>query len=439
MLLEVNRPRHLIVGRPPIELANAERWRCLNRFKVVLLVEPEDRPEWEIRLSDVHFVRVLEYDASLAYELQANIRRALELVNGEPYNAIYVTFRPDDELQDAVNTRLGTIQVGGAVGDVMPDIFLRDFPGDLAQVGNQVGLRRLGLLAESLAVVADGVALGDAGQIVSQPRYFRRQPHIHDRDELADVEVIFLGRYFPVSDVRHEKHQLTRRILKAKECDPRGHILAQALGDALHKLALRNPTIDIITRVPPKQSRPNDHVRWLLRKGCRSADTKFGDNPSLESRFNLDVLCCARDYPPQKDARSYENRDDNVKGAFKCITDVRAKHVVIVDDILTSGSTMAECARQVLNAGARSVTALVLAKNQNVVHAFSLDLACDVVGCSGTLHPIFKNTDPYAMFWGCSKFREDGCSGGKRYYEGLALSNQLNTRDDLSLEEDIEF
>lgn len=43
------------------------------------------------------------------------------------------------------------------------------------------------------------------------------------------------------------------------------------------------------------------------------------------------------------------------------------------------------------------------------------------------------------MFWGCSKFREDGCSGGKRYYDGLALSNQLNTRDDLSLEEDIEF
>ena len=59
-------------------------------------------------------------------------------------------------------------------------------------------------------------------------------------------------------------------------------------------------------------------------------------------------------------------RDANVQGAFAVPPDgkaaVRGKRLVLVDDVLTSGATVDNCARVLLRAGALSVDVLVFAR-----------------------------------------------------------------------------
>ena len=53
-------------------------------------------------------------------------------------------------------------------------------------------------------------------------------------------------------------------------------------------------------------------------------------------------------------------RMENVKGAFRCTLDVEG-HVLLVDDVMTTGSTLNECARVLKLKGVERVTGLVLA------------------------------------------------------------------------------
>ena len=65
-------------------------------------------------------------------------------------------------------------------------------------------------------------------------------------------------------------------------------------------------------------------------------------------------------------AQSLLNRDErlkNVRGAFSVINPhmVNRKNILLVDDILTTGSTLNECARVLKESGAAFVAAAVVA------------------------------------------------------------------------------
>jgi ComF family protein len=57
-----------------------------------------------------------------------------------------------------------------------------------------------------------------------------------------------------------------------------------------------------------------------------------------------------------------EERRDNVRDAFRAAAAVAGRHVVIVDDVLTTGATSGECARALRAAGARRVGVLTVAR-----------------------------------------------------------------------------
>ena len=96
-----------------------------------------------------------------------------------------------------------------------------------------------------------------------------------------------------------------------------------------------------------------------------------GFNQSLElARWlaqNLDIPllnhACqrVRDTPPQS-ALPWKERGQNMRKAFICTEDLSGKHVAVVDDVMTSGASVNALARAMRQAGAREVSAWVVAR-----------------------------------------------------------------------------
>jgi ComF family protein len=74
-------------------------------------------------------------------------------------------------------------------------------------------------------------------------------------------------------------------------------------------------------------------------------------------------LCRVRNTPFQTRAASPQARQDNVRGAFRARRhiDLTGKKVLLIDDVLTTGSTAGEAARTLKHAGAARVIVAVLA------------------------------------------------------------------------------
>lgn len=73
-------------------------------------------------------------------------------------------------------------------------------------------------------------------------------------------------------------------------------------------------------------------------------------------------LCVkTRDTPPQT-RLPWKERRKNIRGAFVVEGGVAGCHVVVVDDVLTTGATLSELARNLKRAGAATVTGCVIAR-----------------------------------------------------------------------------
>ncbi|MEW6133864.1 MAG: ComF family protein [Pseudomonadota bacterium] len=68
-----------------------------------------------------------------------------------------------------------------------------------------------------------------------------------------------------------------------------------------------------------------------------------------------------RDTPPQAGLKR-EARRKNLRGAFSCNGKVAGLHVGVVDDVMTTGSTLDELAKTLKAAGAREVSCVVVAR-----------------------------------------------------------------------------
>ncbi|MCG6941097.1 MAG: ComF family protein [Thiohalocapsa sp.] len=81
--------------------------------------------------------------------------------------------------------------------------------------------------------------------------------------------------------------------------------------------------------------------------------------------LELPVLarCCerTRSTPPQA-ALEAKARKQNLRGAFRATADLTGAHVAVLDDVVTTGSTVAEVARVLLRAGAGRVDVWCVAR-----------------------------------------------------------------------------
>lgn len=77
----------------------------------------------------------------------------------------------------------------------------------------------------------------------------------------------------------------------------------------------------------------------------------------------LDGLLRIRQTEPQIELAA-DQRRDNVKGAFKCArpAEIADRRILLLDDVMTTGSTLDECAKELKKAGANAVIAITVAR-----------------------------------------------------------------------------
>ncbi len=113
---------------------------------------------------------------------------------------------------------------------------------------------------------------------------------------------------------------------------------------------------DAVTYVPisaqRRRRRGFDQSRLLAQHCCRL----WGVKP-------VRTLGKMRNNPPQSSVKTENERRKNVQGVFRVLpkAEVADRRVLIIDDITTSGATLAECADLLLEAGAASVVCAALA------------------------------------------------------------------------------
>ena len=113
---------------------------------------------------------------------------------------------------------------------------------------------------------------------------------------------------------------------------------------------------DIITPVPLHLSRERE------RGYNQSELLAMGISKSTGIPIANGLLARVRNTPPQVSMSTPEERRRNVVGAFECVGDAAGKRVLLVDDVVTTGATVAECSAQLRQAGAASIWVLSLGR-----------------------------------------------------------------------------
>src|SRR5437867_9249565 len=134
------------------------------------------------------------------------------------------------------------------------------------------------------------------------------------------------------------------------------HLIARWLRAALDDERLRNSHFDVIVPVPLHATRQRERGfnQASLLATLLSAQTSIPAKPVLE-RIR---------YTTTQTALDRSERMENLHNAFRLRknADVRGLRVLLIDDVLTTGSTLSECARVLKRAGAISVHAATAAR-----------------------------------------------------------------------------
>ena len=119
--------------------------------------------------------------------------------------------------------------------------------------------------------------------------------------------------------------------------------------------------VDLVVAVPM-------HWRRRVVRGCNSAEL-ISERLARSLRVPLArrLLKRRRNTLPQADLTPTQRRR-NVRGAFAHRTgyDIKGAHVLLADDILTTGATCSEAAKVLKTAGAARVTVAVAARGEGM-------------------------------------------------------------------------
>lgn len=152
-------------------------------------------------------------------------------------------------------------------------------------------------------------------------------------------------------------HHLREAILRGKFHGDTA--LLSALGTLLGRLIRARPFARAPEAIVPIPLHP---ARLRERGFNQSLEIAKGMAGELGLPPSPHLLERVRDTPSQRTLKR-EGRIANLKDAFRGHPAVRGKHILLADDVMTTGSTLKIASNALLKAGAASVSAAVLARD----------------------------------------------------------------------------
>lgn len=193
------------------------------------------------------------------------------------------------------------------------------------------------------------------------------RPKLVPSEVVCDGWIHAYGDYYPRRNAaQHLNSPWSRAVLQAKR---RQEDIIGRFGDiiASHLMGLLRPDSAYIITPVPGGSGPGN---GLFRSNDRTTTEILADcirrklAGSLRIRTAKLLVQARRKTKSQHQCRNMAERAANVCGLYALRPGVAltGEGIVLVDDIITSGATMAECARILREAGAKEVIGLALAR-----------------------------------------------------------------------------
>jgi HAD superfamily hydrolase (TIGR01549 family) len=281
----------------------------------------------------------------------------------------------DEGTDVAAATAAGAVSVGACWSRQVPREWRRWWPDvAVAQPEHLLDIERFEVLRPLAEVVlAGGVPAWHWGTLMR-----------------LEQAVLACGRYFTPEDVdRHPGHALSTLVLKAKNDEVAARRVAEVLSLLRERPSWRLRRPELIVSVPPRPGQGFDRFA-VVRRALAAV---------LGARDGAGVLSILFDVPGYKQMTPDERRAANI-GRFRS-RPLRGESVLLIDDVITSGSQTDGCREELMRAGAGNVTVLALAATQR-----RLPERCPY--CGANLRVYYRRSDG-RPFIGCPNFFRTGC------------------------------
>ena len=136
---------------------------------------------------------------------------------------------------------------------------------------------------------------------------------------------------------------------------------AEAYGRILAMLILQERVeFDLISWVPISDRRAKQRGYRQSKLLAEAIANELGEQA-------VQTLRKIKDNPAQSSVRKPSERKLNVKNVYCAVSEENfsGKRILLVDDVITSGATLSECARTLKRAGAKSIVCVTLAAATN--------------------------------------------------------------------------
>jgi len=165
-----------------------------------------------------------------------------------------------------------------------------------------------------------------------------------------------------LSDYTNKASRALIHVLKYTHNRESVKIIAQTLADYLMQEIAQRQTVYpdekiLIVPIPlskrRKKERGFNQIEILLAEVSKIS-------PSISKFIALDILTKQKDTVPQTHLKRSE-RLTNVRGAFVC-TDISGAHILLIDDVVTTGATMIAASETLLTSGAKDISIISIAR-----------------------------------------------------------------------------